>query len=74
MKTKKCQCDLCQKWFPLIRRVRRKLRGKDLLLFDEYVEIAMQHAEDADAAEAKLAGKWPGWGWMVKAVKAHRKD
>ena len=66
MKTpsKKCQCSLCVKWAPLHRRIRAKLRGKDLAMFDEYVMLEMQQADDLGSALAKLSGDWPGWEAM----------
>ena len=61
---RKCKCDLCQKWSPLHRRIMAKLRGKDRKLFDEYLMMNASDSDDLGAANAKLAGDWPGWEWM----------
>jgi hypothetical protein len=67
----KCQCDICIIWMPLQRRILKKLKGKDLELFEQWrMRWAMQ-SDDLGAAEAKLAGDWPGWEWMKQAVKDH---
>ena len=29
-------------------------------------------SDDLGAANAKLAGDWPGWEWMKEAVKRHQ--
>lgn len=70
---RKCKCELCTKWSPLIRRIQKKLRGKDAKLFDEYVMMEWQQSDDLGAAEAKLAGEWPGWEWMKEAIEEQKR-
>jgi hypothetical protein len=48
-----------------------KLRGKDKKLFDEWLMMEAKQSDDLGAAQAKLAGEWPGWEWMKEAVKQH---
>jgi len=64
----RCPCDLCVKWGPLQRRILAKLRGRDRKLFEEFLMMEMQQAEDLGAAKSKLAGDWPGWERMKVAV------
>jgi hypothetical protein len=66
---RKCKCDLCTKWRPLHKRIIAKLRGKDRKLFDEYLMMNASDSDDLCAANAKLAGDWPGWSWMKVAKK-----
>ena len=44
-----------------------KLRGKDRKLFDEFLMMEASQSDDLGAANAKLAGEWPGWEWMKTA-------
>lgn len=53
------------------RRILKKLSGKDLRLFHEYVLKEQAQSDDLGAATAKLSGDWTGWEWMKKAVKDH---
>jgi hypothetical protein len=72
---RKCKCELCTKWSPLHRRIMAKLRGKDRKLFDEFLMMEASQSDDLGAAEAKLAGEWPGWEWMKEAIeKQNRKQ
>jgi len=66
-----CKCDLCTKWSPLHRRIMAKLRGKDRKLFDEYLMMNASDSDDLGAANAKLAGEWPGWEWMKDEIVAY---
>jgi hypothetical protein len=63
---RKCKCDLCTKWSPLHRRIMAKLRGKDRKLFGEYLMMNASDSDDLGAANAKLAGDWPGWEELAK--------
>ena len=69
MKKLKCKCELCTKWSPLHRRIMAKLRGKDKKLFDEFLMMVWNDSDDLGAANAKLAGEWPGWEWMPEVIK-----
>ena len=46
-----------------------KLRGKDKKLFDEFLMMVWNDSDDLGAANAKLAGEWPGWEWMPEVIK-----
>ena len=74
MKTKRCSCDFCVKWYPIIRRIRRKLTGKTLDEFDLLVGYLMDEAENGDVAQAKLAGSWPGWDWLPAEIRKCRQN
>ena len=68
-KSKLCQCDLCQIWWPLHRRIEKKLRGRDAKLFQQWLMKCANDSYSLGAATAKLNGDWPGWEWMKEAVK-----
>jgi hypothetical protein len=65
-----CFCDLCVKWYPIIRRVRLKLNGKLGIDFDNLITNLYCEAEDGDVAQAKLDGSWPGWEWLPGEIKS----
>lgn len=61
---RKCQCEYCQKWMPLFRRLERKANCTDKRLIEEFLQRDEMVTTDLGAAEAKLTGDWPGWEWM----------
>lgn len=69
MKTKKCTCEYCTKWTPWSERVERKLTGRDLNLFYEFLIKASQQSHDLYVASCKLSGTLPGWEWIVEEKK-----
>ena len=70
----RCQCELCTKWWPLLRRVEKKLSGRDRKLFEQWQMKIANDSDSLGAATAKLNGDWPDWEWMKQAVKDHIKD
>ena len=72
MKPKRCTCDICTKWAPLHRRILAKLRGKDRVLFEEFLDMEEQQSTDLGVATAKLDGTWPGWEWLPKVIRRHQ--
>lgn len=70
-KPNQCKCDLCVKWYPLHRRIMKKLIGKDLMLFNSFLDKAEEDSDRASAAESKLDGSWPGFEWLPSAIKEH---
>jgi len=67
-----CSCDLCAKWAPWIDRIEKKLKGRDLKLFEEFCEKSFHEADALGHAEAKLSGWWPGWEWLPKEIERRR--
>ena len=71
MAKNKCTCDLCVKWWPLHRRIEKKLRGRDRKLFEEWQMKVAADSDELGSLTAKINGDWPGWEWMKDAVKQH---
>lgn len=60
-----CTCDYCVKWRPWAKRVLEKLGpGEDSDLLLDFMDMEASHSEDAECANAKIAGIWPGWEQM----------
>lgn len=68
----KCGCDHCQHWSPLVEHLEAQLNEKGRKLLAELTTNWMNAGEERDVAEAKLAGTWPGWGWLPAAIKQQR--
>lgn len=69
--SKRCKCELCTKWWPLLRRVEKKLSGRDRKLFEQWQMKVANDSDSLGAATAQLNGDWPRWEWMKQAVKDH---
>lgn len=67
--SKECGCDWCSKWSPFWKRVEGVLSEEDRSLLNEHLMIHACMSDDLCAAKAKLAGDWPGWGWMKEIDK-----
>lgn len=62
MKSKKpCSCEWCTVTSPMISRIRDALPDELKKDFDYIVVRMMSAEEDADVANCKLNGNWPGW-------------
>ena len=69
---KRCGCDHCQHWCPLLAHVRAQLDKEGNQLLDELVLDWMKASEDRDVAAAKLDGTWPGWEWLPTEIEKRR--
>lgn len=59
-----CDCDHCQDWYPLIKRLEAQLDAHGRELLDLLACDWMNQSDDLGVANAKLAGDWPGWEAM----------
>lgn len=69
-----CGCDLCRHWSPLIQHVGEQLDQNGKSLFSELVNDWLEQGTDLDIAESKLAGTWPGWGWLKEEIEKRKND
>lgn len=72
---RKCLCALCNRWSPLIKKIKSALRGKpEAHDFEKLTTYYFYVEDDLNYAEARLDGSWPDWEWLPEARKeAERK-
>lgn len=58
---RKCGCNWCRHWSPLLQHIEAQLNEEGKKLLNEYVTFVEQEIEDGHVAQAKLNGDWPGW-------------
>lgn len=66
---KKCSCDWCTKWSPIVHKVRNALDENTRIEFDELMDYYVNMEDDLGATQAKLDGDWPGWEFMKDVLK-----
>lgn len=67
-----CSCRFCTDTYPRIKAIIAALPTSELKdSFDGLMQDMSAAQLDLDVAEAKLAGEWPGWEWIIDAKKLH---
>jgi uncharacterized protein YutD len=69
IKTKKCECDWCTKWSPIVHKVRDALDEDTRKEFDELIDHYTNIEDDLGWTTARLNGDWPGWQFMKDVLK-----
>ena len=63
-KKKTCTCNFCTIIYPAIKRIESALTGQNLVDFEMLINNMLRAGEEAEYANAKLDGLWPGWEFM----------
>lgn len=68
---KKCDCEWCIKWSPIVQKIMNQLDEESKQEFDDLIMHYACIEDDLGATQAKLEGVWPGWEFMKGVLAEH---